>query len=166
LVGLSRGSRGAWHAAFSERAWRRHRYAVVANCDRVESEETMPDLSTPDGATLALVSLLEAGDLDGVLDLYEEGAVFVDLEGEVRGSGIREAHRRFKAEGNRLILRRSVVYEANGIALVHWDWEVSLGDGSSIEGVSAEVLRRQPDGGWKFVIDNSDGEDVLGPPGR
>ena len=124
----------------------------------------MPDLSTPERATLALVSLLEAGDLDGIVDLYEEGAVFVDLDGEVRGDGIREAHRGFRDEGNRLILRRSVVYEANEIALVHWDWEVALGDGSSIEGVSAEVLRRQPDGDWKFVIDNSDGEDVLGTP--
>ena len=126
----------------------------------------MPDLSTPGGATFALVSLMEAGDLDGIADLYEERAVFVDLEGEVRGDGIREAHRSFMEAGNRLILRRSVVYEANGIALVHWEWEVSLGDRSSIEGVSAEVLRRQPDGVWKFVIDNSDGVETLGPPGR
>jgi ketosteroid isomerase-like protein len=136
-----------------------------AGRDRFQSEEPMTDSSTPEGATLALVSLLEAGDLDGVMDLYEEGAVFVDLEGEVRGDGIREAHRRFMDEGNRLVLRRSVVYEANGVALVHWDWEVSLRDGSSIEGVSAEVLRRQPDGNWRFVIDNSDGEDVLAAPG-
>jgi ketosteroid isomerase-like protein len=126
----------------------------------------MPDLSTPEGATLALVSLLEAGNLEGVMDLYEEGAVFVDLEGEVRGDGIREAHRRFRDEGNHLILRRSVVYQANEIALVHWGWEVSLSDGSSIEGVSAEVLRRQADGDWKFVVDNSDGEGVLGTRGQ
>ena len=126
----------------------------------------MPDLSTPERATLALASLLEGGDLEGVMGLYEEGAVFVDLAGEVRGDGIREAHRRFRDEGSRLILRRSVVYEANGIALVHWEWEVSLSDGSSIEGVSAEVLRRQADGDWKFVIDNSDGESVLGDAGQ
>lgn len=126
----------------------------------------MPDLSTPEGATLALVALLKAGDLEGVMDLYEEGAVFVDLAGEVRGDAIREAHRRFRDEGSQLTLRRSVVYEANEIALVHWDWEVSLDNGSRIEGVSAEVLRRQPNGEWKFVIDNSDGEAVLGPPPR
>jgi ketosteroid isomerase-like protein len=126
----------------------------------------MPDLSTPERATLALVSLLEGGDLEGVMELYEEGAVFVDLAGEVRGDGIREAHQRFRDEGNRLILRRSVVYEANEIALVHWEWEVSLSDGSSIEGVSAEVLRRQADGDWKFVIDNSDGESVLREAGQ
>ena len=121
--------------------------------------------TTPEEATRALITRLEAGDLDGVMGLYEEGAVFVDTEAEVRGEGIRDAHRRFREDGNRLHLRRSAVYEANGIALVHWDWEVALGDGSMIEGVSAEVLRRQSDGTWKFVIDNSDGEDVLGLSG-
>lgn len=121
----------------------------------------MLDLSTPESASITLVSLLEAGDFDAVMDLYEDGAVFVDLDGEARGEDIRAVHRQFVEDGNRLTLQRPVVFEANGLALVHWEWSVTLDDGSIIDGVSAEVLRRQDDGAWKFVIDNSDGQDVL-----
>lgn len=109
----------------------------------------MLDLTSPERATLALVSMLEANDLEGVMGLYEEGALFVDLSGAVKGDAIRAAHQRFVEEGNRLTPIRSAVYAANGIALVHWYWQVTLGDGSTIEGVSAEVLRRQADGDWK-----------------
>lgn len=31
-----------------------------------------------------------------------------------------------------------------------------------MEGAGAEVLRRQADGSWKFVIDNSDGAAMVG----
>lgn len=125
----------------------------------------MPDLSTPEGVSRALISYLEDGHIDAVMDLYEAGAVFVDLTGMMRGDGIRAAHRDFIDKGNRLLLKESVAYVAGEIALVHWQWEVVLGDGSSIAGASAEVLRRQPNGDWKFVIDNSDGVDVLGESG-
>ena len=52
--------------------------------------------------------------------------------------------------------------EADNIALVHWSWTVRGRDGMSTDGTTAEVLRRQPDGSWKFIIDNSDGSALLG----
>jgi ketosteroid isomerase-like protein len=61
-----------------------------------------------------------------------------------------------------LTLKNSVVFEVDNIALVHWSWTVSRSDGSVMEGVSAEVLRRQADGSWKFLIDNSDGSALVG----
>ena len=64
--------------------------------------------------------------------------------------------------GLTLTLKESVVFEADDIALVHWSWSVGRRDGSSAEGVSAEVLRRQADGTWKFIIDNSDGSALVG----
>jgi ketosteroid isomerase-like protein len=122
-------------------------------------------MQTPEGTGRRLEALLRAGDLDGVMALYEDGAVFADLSGAVRGvDEIRAAHRRFLDEGNTLALDRAVTFEAGGIALVHWAWAVTGTDGSTMRGTSAEVLRRQPDGEWKYLLDNSDGPAVLGPP--
>jgi ketosteroid isomerase-like protein len=61
-----------------------------------------------------------------------------------------------------LTLNDSVVFEVDDIALVHWSWTVDHGDGTSTGGISAEVLRRQADGSWKFIIDNSDGSPLVG----
>lgn len=47
---------------------------------------------------------------------------------------------------------------APGLAVLHGDWviEPATGTGSEIEtrGLSTEVVRKQPDGPWLFVIDN------------
>ncbi len=119
--------------------------------------------SGPEFATRILVEYLNAGDIDGVIDLYEEEAVFVDLDGAVAGLvDIRSAHRTFLDSGLVLTLNDSVAYVADNIALVHWSWTVTQRDGPSADGVSAEVLRRQADGSWKFIIDNSDGSAMVG----
>ena len=47
---------------------------------------------------------------------------------------------------------RAVVESAEGLALLYGQW--TLGPPVSAEGLSTEVVRRQPDGDWKFVIDN------------
>lgn len=105
-----------------------------------------------------LVSLLKAGDIEAVAALYEPDAVFAEVTGAVQGpDGIRAAHRRFVESGFTLQLDDFAVFEAGDIALVHWSWTVTDADGSSMEGVSAEVLRRQSSGDWKYIIDNSDG---------
>jgi uncharacterized protein (TIGR02246 family) len=117
----------------------------------------------PDLVSRELVRLLEKGDIDAVLGLYEPDAVFADFDGAARGlDEIREAHQRFLDAGLTLTLRDSVVFEAADLALVHWSWTVVDRDGSTTEGASAEVLRRRADGTWKFIIDNSDGSALVG----
>lgn len=123
----------------------------------------MPGMDRPESVSQRLVELLDADDFDGAADLYEQDAIFVDLDTTVRGTdAIREAHRAFREAGLTLRLNDSVVFEADDLALVHWSWTVVGGDGSGVDGSSAEVLRRQSDGTWKFLIDNSDGPAVLG----
>jgi ketosteroid isomerase-like protein len=117
----------------------------------------------PEQVSRRLVAHLNAGEIDSVVALYEENAFFADLGGAVRGlEDIRSAHCNFAASGNVLELNTSAVFVAGDIALVHWSWTVTRPDGSTIEGVSAEVLRRQRDGQWKYVIDNSDGSAMVG----
>jgi ketosteroid isomerase-like protein len=121
------------------------------------------DSTSPERPSRLLEDLLNRGDIDGLLELYEPEAVFADFEGAASGlAEIRSAHERFVQSGLTLTLKESVVFEADDIALVHWSWSVGRRDGSSAEGVSAEVLRRQADGTWKFIIDNSDGSALVG----
>ena len=103
-----------------------------------------------------LVTLLDTGGLEDLAALYEDHAIFADYDTTVSGlDAITEAHRRFRDAGKTLRLNESTVFEADDIALVHWSWTVHDVDGSSRSGISAEVLRRQSDGAWKFIIDKS-----------
>ena len=109
------------------------------------------------------MALLANGDLDAVMDLYEDEAVFAELDAVASGTAdIRAAHQKFIDAGLTLTLNDSVVLEADSIALVHWSWTVTREDGTAFDGVSAEVMRRQSDGAWKFLIDNSDGPALVG----
>jgi ketosteroid isomerase-like protein len=86
--------------------------------------------------------------------LYEPGAVLVSGGELVTGhEGIRTAYSAFLASGSRMKFEtRAVIESGDGLAVLHGAW--SLGPPSSTQGVSTEVIRRQPDGSWKFVIDN------------
>ena len=55
------------------------------------------------------------------------------------------------------------VAEADGIALFTSRWSLRVEEGESQVFFSTVVLRRQPDGGWKALIDNARGPQILGP---
>lgn len=115
------------------------------------------DARQPEQVSKTLVSLLDKGAVEGIADLYEDDAIFSDFDHTEDGlNEILEAYRRFCDGGKTLLLGDSAVLQVDDIALVHWSWTVRDADGSSRKGVSAEVLRRQPGGDWKFIIDNSD----------
>lgn len=123
----------------------------------------MSESQGPEDVSARLVAFLEDDDIEGVMGLYERDAVFVDLDGIHAGGGaIRLAHERFREAGLTLALNRSTTVQVGDLALVQWSWTVSGPDGATAEGSSAEVLRRQSDGSWKFVIDNSDGPAIIG----
>jgi ketosteroid isomerase-like protein len=45
------------------------------------------------------------------------------------------------------------VIEAGDLAILSNEWTLTAG-GESMSAITAEVARRQPDGGWLYVIDN------------
>jgi len=121
------------------------------------------DAKPPELASKLLEALLNENDVDVLEGLYETGAIFVDYEGSAEGwPSIRESHQRFLDEGLSLCLSESVAFEVDDIALVHWSWTATHRDGITTNGTSAEVLRRQADSTWRFVIDNSDGSALNG----
>jgi len=103
---------------------------------------------------------VNAGDLEGLVALYEQGATFVGPDG-ASASGIDAIRERLEgllAMASRITLTSSRAIIADDIALMSNRWQMSLraGDGepAGLHGASSEVARRQPSGGWLYAIDN------------
>jgi uncharacterized protein (TIGR02246 family) len=103
---------------------------------------------------------LNGGDLDALVALYEPGAAFVPQPGTViQGlEAIRDALQGFLALNPTLTGEIQAVVETDGIALVanRWRLDGTTSEGTRVEigGVSADVLRRQPNGSWRVLIDD------------
>lgn len=101
-----------------------------------------------------------AGDLEGLLALYEDSATLVGPDGgSASGSdAIRERLEGLLAMAPHITPTSSRVVMAGDVALMSNRWRMSLGVGdgelAGLDGASTEVARRQPDGGWLYVIDN------------
>jgi ketosteroid isomerase-like protein len=102
----------------------------------------------PEDLSRFVVERLNAGDVEGLVALYEPDAVLSLPNGQVAtgSSEIRKAYEHLVANkpafapGHQLATLRN-----GGLALT----SVRLVDG----GVTVEVARRQPDGTWLWVID-------------
>jgi uncharacterized protein (TIGR02246 family) len=108
-----------------------------------------------------------AGDVDGLMALYEPHAVFEPQLGTVlRGSDeIRAALAGFAAMRPRIeYAGEADCVIVDDIAIVANAWTVTgqLPDGRTHRetGLSADVLRRQPDGSWLILIDQPRGSVV------
>ena len=102
------------------------------------------------------------GDLEGLKALYEEDAVFPTAHGTSVGHDeIRATLEAYLDSGAKLEFGESLVFPAGDLALIHTPWTMQMPDGSTPTGATAEVVRRQPDGSWKYIIDNPDGTALL-----
>jgi uncharacterized protein (TIGR02246 family) len=106
-----------------------------------------------------------SGDLESLLrDLYEEDAILIPEPGPATAAGkaaIREVLNAFLAMNGSLQVLATTAVVHGDIALTHTRWRLEFPDGEPMESVTAEVVRRQPDGTWKYAIDNPWGGAVL-----
>ena len=116
---------------------------------------------TPEDIDRLFAERMAAGDVDGVVALYEPGGGLVSFDGIVTtGPGpIREALARLAAMRPRMTMNLvRIVRSAGDFALVYNDWKMSAVDPDgrpvTMEGRAVELSRRQPDGSWLFVLDD------------
>jgi ketosteroid isomerase-like protein len=115
---------------------------------------------TPEQVLEAIVAGINSGQLESLMGLYESKAAFAAEPGSlVHGAaGVREALNGFIAMNGNLDLRVTRVLEVDDLALVIgvWSFDGTGPDGEPVrlEASNADVLRRQADGTWRFVIDN------------
>jgi ketosteroid isomerase-like protein len=114
---------------------------------------------------------INGGNLDGLLALYEPGACLVQQTGEPAktGAALRQSLAAFismqakiKTNVTQVIIAASEhppppwqprADHQRELAVLYNDWTLTAG-GLSLSGKAVEVVRRQADGSWKFVVDD------------
>ena len=95
-----------------------------------------------------------AGDMEGMLSLYEPKATLVPQPGmSVTGhEQIRAALTQFLALKATMKIQTAYATVTGDLALLRGDWQLT-GGAMDMKGSASEVLRKQPDGRWLYVID-------------
>jgi uncharacterized protein (TIGR02246 family) len=125
--------------------------------------------TTPEQAVDLADRCFNGGDIEGVLSFYEENAVIVTEPGKTaRGTAeMRAFFEQVMQTGASARQLKTHVIEADGVALFLSRWTLTTktaGQQDSARRFTAvTVFRKQPDGAWKALIDNSLGPLVLGP---
>jgi uncharacterized protein (TIGR02246 family) len=120
---------------------------------------------SPEEVQVLIREAFLSGDLEAVLSLYEADAALIPSGrpsiDPVRGqAALREVASQFLALKPRITTEPTKVIESGDIALVIGDWTLTasgLNGDVSMSGTYTDVMRRQADGSWLFVIDNLDG---------
>ena len=130
-----------------------------------QSQAAAAGRATPKQVLESIVNGINTGNVDALMTLYEPHAAFASRPGSLAHglSGVRESLAAFTAMKGTLDLEVTRVLEAGGLALVFgvWSFTGTGPDGQpvTLSGKNADVLRRQSDGSWRFVIDNPWGSD-------
>lgn len=124
----------------------------------------MPELKTkptptPEAVHQNYSEYFRTSDLEGLVSLYEPNAIVVGEEGEeIKGTAkIREMFTdAFKNKGT-LKIETLSEYLLDNIASIRVKWHMqaidSEGNELDITNVASEVMRKQPDGNWLYIID-------------
>ena len=121
--------------------------------------------ATPEQVLESIVTGINSGDLDSLMPLYESEAAFASQPGSLANGmpGVSEALGGFISMNGKLYLDVTRVLEVDDLALVVgvWSFNGTGPDGEPVQlaAKNADVLRRQSDGSWRFVIDNPWGTD-------
>jgi uncharacterized protein (TIGR02246 family) len=116
---------------------------------------------TPEAVDELFGEYMNAGDLESLIALYEAKGVLIGQDGTplIGHAAIR---RYFEAFGDAKMAIKmkvtKVVKSGDDIAVLYNDWTGSFtgpdGERNEMSGKALEIVRRQADGSWRFIIDD------------
>lgn len=114
----------------------------------------------PESAHDAFRTCFQVGDLEGMLALYEDDATLVHADGKSTSgkAAVREMMTGFLALGGEFDLTTRYAIRMGDVALLsnRWTLRGTGRDGRTLDmsGQTTEVVRRQADGRWLYIIDH------------
>ena len=114
---------------------------------------------TPEDTDRLFAEALNAAKLDDLVALYEPQATLMPSPGKLvtGAAAIREALAQFVAGKPKMSLTPKIVAQSGDLAVVTANWQLAMTGPdekpAKMTGQSVEVVRRQADGRWLFVID-------------
>lgn len=145
---LPNGAMPEWHDLLAQNGWG----------DRPVAARAEGSASTPEELGMLFMKNLAAGDLEGLVSLYEPQATFVPAPGVVvsGAEAIRDSLRGYIERGARISLELRKIHTVGDLAVLS-SLATATGvgpGGEELTTTTTEVARRQPDGRWLYVVDD------------
>lgn len=115
---------------------------------------------TPKDLLSLLGKYIDARDLDGIISIHEPNAALVEFGGGLsRGAEeLRKSYTNFFKMQPKLKVNALQIVEAGGVAIIIGDYTLGYvdadGEEISSSGKFGDMVRRQPDGSWLYLLDN------------
>ncbi len=118
-------------------------------------------IMTPAATHETFARAFNSRNLDNLLALYEPDAVHVGGAGAMPEAGISQISGALSALlqiPGTMVSVNNFCIENGDLALLRADWKLVGPDGAIVaSGSTAEIVRRQPDGAWLYIIDHAAG---------
>jgi len=136
---------------------------VITLATHAQEEKNMKEKDDVLAAINAMTTAFAKGDIDAVMSTYAPEAVVVGEPGKsvVGNSALRAMFASYVEAGVAFTYGAHEVVIAGDTALHLMKWTAPQPEGGETSALSVAVLRRQPDGGWRMVIDHPFGDAVM-----
>ncbi|MEV0032578.1 nuclear transport factor 2 family protein [Nocardia sp. NPDC050793] len=142
------GAMPYWHDLLLQNGWG----------DQPAAARTEGVAGTPEELGPLFMKNLAAGDLEGLVSLYEPEATFVPAPGVVvyGTEAIRDSLRGYIEGGARISLALRKIHTVGDVAVLSSSATATglAPGGEVLTTTTTEVVRRQPDGRWLYVVDD------------
>lgn len=107
----------------------------------------------------ALAAAFNSGNVATVLNMYDFNGIIVPEPGKpVSGrSNFEEAIKAILSIKGRMEIKTVYCLQTGNLAVGRSEWNITDGDDVKISAKGIEVMKQQPDGTWKIVIDHAFG---------
>jgi ketosteroid isomerase-like protein len=106
-----------------------------------------------------LAAAFNTGDVQTVLSMYDfNGIIVPEPDKPVSGrEKFEEAIRAILTIKGKMEIKTVYCLETNGLAIGRSEWNITDGDEVKISSKGIELMKQQPDGTWKILIDHAFG---------